>query len=213
MTKTLLTFGDSNTHDTTPTAAYGEGTRFDADTRWPGVARNALGPDWCVIEEGLPGRTANPYPDPTMGPAMNGPLGLQIALNSHGPIAVLTIMLGTNDCKTAFGLSAEAIAGQVAGLLAIAKHPEMQAQHGGFTVLLIAPPIVREEGTYVAGLMSAAAKSSALPALYADLAHHNGEEFLDASVLIQSCTEDGVHFDAAAHRTLGRAVADRVAAL
>ena len=213
MTKTVLTFGDSNTHGTMPTLRWGEGGRFDADTRWTGVARHALGPDWTVIEEGLPGRTANPFPDPTMGPAMNGPLGLQIALNSHKPIDVLTIMLGTNDCKAAFGLTGEGITGQVAGLLAIAKHPEMQEQHGTFKILLIAPPLVREEGIYVDGLFGAAAKSAALPALYADLAKHNGTAFLDASLLIQCCAEDGVHFDAAAHRTLGRAIADRVAAL
>lgn len=211
--KTLLTFGDSNTHGTMPTVRPGEGGRFDADTRWPAVTRHALGAQWTVIEEGLPGRTATPFPDPVMGPAMNGPLGLQIALNSHGPIDVLTIMLGTNDCKTAFGLSAEAIAGQVAGLLAIAKDPEMQTKHNGFAILLIAPPLVREEGIYVDGLMHAAAKSAALPALYAGLAQHNGIAFLDASLLIKTCAEDGVHFDATAHRTLGRAVADRVSGL
>lgn len=213
MMKTLLTFGDSNTHGTMPTSRWGEGGRFDAATRWPGVARHALGTGWTVIEEGLPGRTSHPFPDAVMGPAMNGPLGLQIALNSHQPIDVLTIMLGTNDCKTAFGLTADGIAGQIAGLLAIAKDPQVLTAHGGFEIMLIAPPIIREEGIYVEGLMHAAAKSAALPALYAALAQHNHIHFLDASVLITTCAEDGLHFDAAAHRTLGRAVADRVSRL
>lgn len=213
MTRTLLAFGDSNTHGTTPTSAWGMGGRFGPDERWPGVCANALGDGWNVVQEGLPGRTATPLPDPVMGAHMNGQLGLQIALASHAPIDVLAIMLGTNDCKAAFGLSAEGIAGAVAALLAIAKHPEIQDKHGGFDILLIAPPIVREEGTYVDGLWGASAKSAALPALYADLASHNGVAFLDASVLIQCCSEDGVHFDGAAHRTLGRAVAERVAAI
>ena len=213
MTRTLLAFGDSNTHGTMPTAVWGQGGRFGPDDRWPGVMRNALGPDWTVIEEGLPGRTATALPDPVMGPHMNGQLGLRIALATHKPIDALTIMLGTNDCKATFGLTAAGIAGAVAALLAIAKDPLMQADHGGFDILLIAPPLVRQEGIYVDGLWQAAGKSAELPALYADLAAHNRIHFLDASTLIQSCAEDGVHFDSAAHRTLGRAVADRIAAL
>lgn len=213
MTRTLLTFGDSNTHGTTPTSAWGEGGRFGSDERWPRVCANALGPEWVVIEEGLPGRTATALPDPVMGPHMNGQLGLQIALASHAPIDALAIMLGTNDCKAGFGLTADGIAGAIAALLAIAKHPDMQIKHGGFSILLIAPPIVREEGTYVDGLWGATTKSAALPALYADLARHNGAAFLDASTLIQCCPEDGVHFDVVAHQTLGKAVAQKVGAL
>ena len=213
MTRTLLTFGDSNTYGTTPTPVWGEDSRFGPDDRWPGVARNALGSAWCVIEEGLPGRTANPLPDPVSGPHMNGQLGLQIALASHGPIDVLTIMLGTNDCKAGFGLTAEAITGWVAALLAIAKHPEMQAKHGGFEILLIAPPTTKPEGIYLESLFGAPEKSAQLPALYAALAKHNNVHFLDASAVIACCAEDGVHFDAAAHRTLGLAVAERVAGL
>ncbi len=213
MTRTLLTFGDSNTHGTMPTPVRGEGGRFGPDARWPGVTRQALGQDWTVIEEGLPGRTATALPDPTMGPHMNGQLGLHIALNSHGPIDVLTIMLGTNDCKMAFGLTAEGITGHLAGLLAIAKEPDMQAQHDGFAIVLIAPPTVREEGIYLDGLMGAAAKCAALPALYANLAAHNGISFLDASAMIDCCAQDGVHFDGAAHKILGLAVADLVTAL
>lgn len=213
MTRTLLAFGDSNTHGTMPTTAWGQGGRFGPADRWPGVTRTALGTDWTVIEEGLPGRTATALPDPVMGPHMNGQIGLQIALASHVPIDVLVIMLGTNDCKAAFGLTAEGIAGAAAALLAIAKDAEQQEKHNGFKILLIAPPLVREEGIYLDGLWTAASKSRQLPGLYAQLAAHNGIDFLDASLLIQCCAEDGVHFDSSAHRTLGRAVADRVANL
>ena len=50
------------------------------------------------MEEGLPGRTAH-IADPVMGAHMDGCEGLKIALQSHGPIDWLVIMLGTNDTK------------------------------------------------------------------------------------------------------------------
>ena len=40
---TLLTFGDSNTHGTRPIVAEGDYGRLDAKTRWPCVAKEALG--------------------------------------------------------------------------------------------------------------------------------------------------------------------------
>ena len=54
-----------------------------------------------MVEEGLPGRTAQ-YDDPVMGAIMNGRPALRMALQSHGPIDVMTLMLGTNDVKTRF---------------------------------------------------------------------------------------------------------------
>ena len=82
--------------------------RYGEDSRWPRVAGAALGAGWTIVEEGLPGRTAQ-FDDPVMGAWMNGQMGLRIALASHGPIDWLAIMLGTNDCKTRFGGRPETI--------------------------------------------------------------------------------------------------------
>ncbi len=213
MQKTLLTFGDSNTHGTMPMTAASDNFRYGVGQRWPSVTAQALGSSWRLIEEGLPGRTATAACDPIMGSHMNGQIGLQIALGSHKPIDLLTIMLGTNDCKPYFGLTAQGIASAVAGLIAIAKDPDVQAKHGGFEILLIAPPVVQERGAFVAELWQAADKSAALPALYADLAAHTGIAFLDASPHVTTCAEDGVHFDEIAHQTLGQLVAAKIASL
>ena len=51
--KTILCYGDSNTWGWDPISE----SRFDKDVRWPGVLRKALGDDYEVISEGLPGRT------------------------------------------------------------------------------------------------------------------------------------------------------------
>ncbi|SEN15637.1 Lysophospholipase L1 [Loktanella fryxellensis] len=211
MTQTILTFGDSNTHGTPPIVTRGLYARHDATIRWPQIMAAQTG--CTLIEEGLPGRTACPVTDPEMGAHMNGHLGLRIALESHGPIDVLTLMLGTNDCKAHFGLTPEGIAAGIAGLLAIACGDVMQTRHGGFRTLLICPPPVLEQGPIAQVFHGGAARSQGLAPLYADLARVWHVGFLNAGRNIAVSPQDGVHYDADAHHTLGLAVAQAIAAL
>lgn len=208
----LLTYGDSNTHGTPPIVVRGEYHRHGPDVRWPQVCLRALGGAWELAEEGLPGRTAQ-YDDPVMGAHMNGRDGLKIALQSHGPVDVMTLMLGTNDVKTRFAATPEAVVAGIAGLLDIALSLEMQTRHGGFKVLLICPPPVEEVGPIAAEFFGGAARSKALPPLYRALAQARGVGFLDAGQIIRVSPVDGIHYDAAAHQTLGLAVAVAVRAL
>lgn len=208
----LLTYGDSNTHGTPPIVNRAEYHRFVAATRWPTRAVRALGAGWALVEEGLPGRTAQ-FADPVMGAHMNGQDGLKIALQSHGPIDVMTLMLGTNDVKTRFGATPEAITGGIAGLLDIALGVEMQTRHGGFKVLLICPPPVREVGPIAAEFFGSAVKSAALPPLYASLAAARGIGFLDAGQHIAVSGVDGIHYEPEAHAVLADVVAEAVRAL
>ena len=159
-----------------------------------------------MIEEGLPGRTTA-HADPVMGAHMDGQLGLRIALQSLGPIDLLTIMLGTNDLKAHFGLTPDGVAAGVAGLLGIAHCDEYQTRHSGFEVLLICPPLVLEQGPISDVFYGAAAKSAALAPIYAGLARHWSAKFLDAGLHITPSQTDGVHFDPDAPVTLGHAVA------
>lgn len=213
MTRTLLCFGDSNTHGTMPFALMDEPRRrHGADVRWPCVAARHLGPDWTLVEEGLPGRTAQ-FPDPVMGPHMDGRTGLRIALESHGPIDVLALMLGTNDVKAMFGATPDMVVAGIAALLNIAKAPEMQARHGGFRILLICPPPVQEVGCLAGMFFGGREKSLALPGRCRALAEALGTGFLDAGVLIRVSPVDGVHYGAAEHATLGGAAAAAIAEL
>lgn len=211
MTKTVLTFGDSNTYGTPPAHARGEYKRYGPEVRWPTVMHKALGSGWTLIEEGLPGRTTN-RADPVMGPHMDGQLGLRIALESHGPIDLLIMMLGTNDMQTHHGAAVDQVVAGLAGLLAIARSEPYQTRHGGFDIMLIAPPSVLEQGTYRDTLLAARGKSLELPFAIAQLADHWGIDFLDASAHIESSPVDGLHFEAKDHVTLGHAVAAKVAA-
>jgi lysophospholipase L1-like esterase len=212
MTRVLMTFGDSNTHGTPPITDRLLYQRYDSATRWPCRAHAALGPGWDLVEEGLPGRTAQ-FDDPVMGAFMNAQNGLRIALQSHGPLDVLTVMLGTNDVKMRFGATPAQIMGGIAGLLDIALSVDMQTRHGGFKVLLICPPPVVEVGVLAGEFWGGRAKALALPPLYQALAGARGVGFLDAGQVIAVSPVDGVHFDADAHATLAGVVAKAVAAL
>ena len=48
MTRTILCYGDSNTHGTMPMPGLGAMGRYDRHTRWPGQLA-ALLPGWQVI--------------------------------------------------------------------------------------------------------------------------------------------------------------------
>lgn len=208
----LMTFGDSNTYGTPPMQDRQRNERFAPGTRWPTVAQATLGADWQLVEEGLPGRTAQ-FDDPVMGAHMNGRIGLRIALQSHGPLDVMTLMLGTNDAKARFSTTAEDIASGIAGLLDVATGDEYQTRHGGFKILLICPPPVLEQGPIRHEFFGARARSLALPPLLRALADNYGCAFLDAGQVIGVSPVDGVHFDAAAHHRLGQAVAQAVTTL
>jgi lysophospholipase L1-like esterase len=81
--KTVLCYGDSNTWGYDPVSQ----SRFDIHTRWAGVARDLLGSDWHVIEEGLNGRTTV-WDDPIEGDK-NGKTYLPPCLATHRPLDVV----------------------------------------------------------------------------------------------------------------------------
>lgn len=209
---TVLTFGDSNTHGTPPIVTRGVYDRYDAATRWPTRAAAALGPDWALVEEGLPGRTTS-FDDPVTGAHLNGIIGLRIALFSHGPLTHLVLMLGTNDTKTRFGASPARIVAGIAGLVDMALGPEMAARHPGMKILLVAPPPVQELGPVSAEFLGAAEKSQALAPLLADYAKARGLAFLDAGRVLATSKTDGIHFEPEGHAALAKAIASSLATL
>ena len=208
----LMCFGDSNTHGTPPITERGIYARFDAATRWPTRAVAQLGPDWALVEEGLPGRTTC-FDDPMMGDHMNAVIGLRIALNSHGPLDYMTLMLGTNDVKARFGASAERIVAGIAGLVDMALAPEMAARHPGLRILLIAPPPVQEIGALAGEFIGAATKGQALAPLLKTYAATRGLGFLDAGKVLETSPIDGIHYAAKGHAALAIAVATALKAL
>ncbi len=202
--KTILCYGDSNTW------GYNAATksRFSRDERWPGVFRQELGDGYLVIEEGLNGRTTV-WDDPIEG-YKNGKEYLIPCLETHKPLDLVVIMLGTNDLKKRFSLSAYDIA-EGAGVLAhLVQRSYAGPNEGAPQVLLIAPPPVARLSDYAEMFEGCEAKSRKLGEQYRRVADEYGCHFLNAGSIIVSTELDGIHLDLSEHHKLGRAVAGQV---
>lgn len=211
--KTLLCYGDSNTHGSLPQSTANVRVRLGPRERWPGIVRQRLGDGWYVAEEGLGGRTTC-LDDDIEGPHKNGMRGLPIALETHRPVDLVVLMLGTNDLKVRFAMTAVDIARANAVLVERIRASAMNGHDGkGPNVLLVAPPPVLEIGQQVEVRAGGAAKSLRFGKLFREVADMYGIPFLDAGTVIEPSTIDGVHFEAPAHAKLGNAIADKILSL
>jgi lysophospholipase L1-like esterase len=214
--KTVLCFGDSNTWGYDPDASSGAPfpRRHPPETRWTGVLARELGADWRVVEEGQNGRTTV-FVDP-FNPYRVGRDYLPAALESHKPLDVVVLMLGTNDLKAVNAAPASQIAEGVAVLAKMILASDAGPEARPPKLLLMAPPAIGD----VTGLpdgeekfAGADAKSRRLPELYRRHARFLRCGFVNAQEFTQPSPADGVHLDAANHLALGRAVAGAVADL
>lgn len=210
MTKTILCYGDSNTWGYTPNTSFDVASRFDVHTRWAGVLRDTLGEGYWVVEEGLGGRTTV-WEDPIM-PNRNGAAYLLPCLESHQPIELVVLMLGTNDLKHRFGKSAYDIARGAGVLVEIIQRSMTAPDEGIPDVLLICPPPTTSPlpALFADQFEGAVEKSRQLWPQFQQVAQDFAVQVMNAGDIIESCPVDGIHFDAAAHRALGEAVAQRV---
>ena len=208
--RTVLAYGDSNTHGTAPMAGAEDKGRFGPDVRWTGHARGLLPGGTVLIEEGHPGRTTL-HDDPIEGAHRNGLTILPAILESHRPLDLVILMLGTNDMKARFSVTAEDVAASLDRLIRAIRAAEAGPDRGAPGILLVCPPPVLETGCLEGMFRGGAAKSAALAPLAERVAVAHGARFLDAGAHIAVSPVDGVHFDADAHATLGRAIGRIVA--
>ena len=132
--KRILCYGNSNTWGYDPLTL----DRFDEHTRWTRVLGKALGSAYEVIEEGLNGRTTV-WDDPIEG-YKSGKEYLIPCLESHKPLDLVVILLGTNDLKLRFGLSAYDVAEGASVLVGIVQGSLTGVNGRSPQVLLLAPP-------------------------------------------------------------------------
>ena len=203
--KTILCFGDSNTWGAVPET----GERFAPTVRWTGVLGRELGAEYRVIEEGLNGRTTV-WHDPVEG-RMSGKDYLVPCLESHRPLDLVAVMLGTNDLKSRFAVSAYDISQSAGVLVDLIQKSAAGLANRAPQVLLIAPPVVGKLSEY-AEMFSGDArdKSKQFARYYRLFADQYHCHFLDAAQAIVSSDLDGIHFDSGQHQELGKAVAAQV---
>jgi len=148
MKQRIVCFGDSNTW------GYDAATdgRFSADVRWPKILASLVDEQYEVIEEGLSGRTS--VCDDPLFEGLNGFHYLAPCLMSHSPLALVIIMLGTNDTKERFHLTSYNIAQGITRLALKARSLPVGENAVAPKVLVIAPPIIGE--SYIGSPVGAA---------------------------------------------------------
>jgi lysophospholipase L1-like esterase len=200
----VLCFGDSNTWGYSPKSAE----RFARTARWTGVLQAALGDGCGVIEEGLNGRTTV-WDDPIEGDK-NGRRQLPALLESHMPLDLVVLMLGTNDLKRRFSAPASDIAAGIERLVGIILASSSGRTGKAPKVLVIAPPPLARLTDLAEMFDGGTEKSRLLGKLYRQVAAEQGCAFLDAGSVIRSSDLDGIHLEEKEHRALGEAVAREV---
>lgn len=208
--KSILCFGDSNTHGTGPMSELGVERRWPFEQRWPGVLQGRLGPAWRVIEEGLPGRTIG-RDDPVEGADRNALRYLPACLRSHRPLDAVVFLLGTNDLKARFDADARAIAQGVHALLD-AVELNLTPGQARPRVLVVSPPPVLERGCLATMFSGAERRAAGLADAYAAVARARQVDHLDAGPIAPVSPIDGVHLEQAGQHQLGQRIADWVLA-
>ena len=197
----ILCFGDSNTWGYDPETDE----RYDHKTRWPCVMSSILGDEYEIVEEGMNGRTTV-WDDPVDG-LMSGLSYLKPCLLSHKPLNIVIVMLGTNDLKDRFCVSAYEIAKSAGRLVQMIQASDTGPKGSAPEVLLISPPpiVVGEDGldTRQLGLE----KSRQFAREFEEVAKQLGCSFANAGEFIESSPVDGIHFSAESQRQLGNAIA------
>jgi lysophospholipase L1-like esterase len=209
--RSVLCYGDSNTYGQTTADTPDE--RYGATERWPGVMRALLAPRWLVIEEGLSGRTTV-SDDPIEGAEKNGRTYLKPCVQSHKPLDLVILMLGTNDLKVRFNKTASEIA---MGIGALAQ--DIKALRPGVgqrvpeIMIVSPPPILQDLRGWESVFEGGWAKSLRLAEEYARVADMVEVHFFDAGSVAESSPVDGFHLDLEGHRALAHGIAEAVEAI
>lgn len=197
--KRILCFGDSLTFGHNPVSD----DRFPAKDRWTGALQDLLGEDFEIIEEGMGGRTTDL--DELDDDTRNGFSYFKSTIQSHVPLDLLIILLGTNDLKQRFNRTPKAIA---EAFKKYSNHIRPTCDEWGFTypkILLVSPPLVDEK--YVPenwGFVGAEEKSKLLAIEYKKIADELGFEFTSLANIVSPSTKDGVHLEASENHKIAK---------
>jgi lysophospholipase L1-like esterase len=207
----ILVYSDSATWGIVPLTRR----RLPFHARWPGVMELELAQaskSVRVIEDCLNGRRTV-WDDPYK-PGRNGLVGLEQRIEIHSPLALVMLMLGTNDFQSMHPHTAwHSAQGTLALIQAIRRAP-IEPGMPVPAILVIAPPPMRTpQGPLARKFTDAPAKSAGLGAALEEIAATAGCHYFDAGTVVSASAVDGIHLDEEQHGELGKALARFVAAL
>lgn len=198
--KQVLCFGDSNTFGLIP----GVDGRYGWGVRWTSIVDEWIETKgYRVIEEGLCGRTTV-FDDPLRDGRKGAEL-LPVLLETHKPVELVILMLGTNDCKTVYDASAEVIGKGIERLLGQIKGNNPK------TRILLLSPIALGDGVWEEGFDTefnelSVERSKKLPKVYEKIARENNIDFLAASDYAEPSETDREHLNEEGHRRLAEGI-------
>jgi lysophospholipase L1-like esterase len=201
----ILVYGDSLTWGIIPDTRQ----RWPFETRWPGVMERELvkaGHDVRVIEDCLNGRRTA-WDDP-FKPGRNVRIGLEQRIEVNSPLALVVVLLGTNDFQSVHDVNAGHSAQGIAALVRAVKLAPIEPGMPSPKVLIVAPPEIHEaKGVMAPKFEGARAKCAGLAAAYSAVARDLDCSFFDAGTVTTTSRIDGVHLDADQHGRVGAALA------
>ena len=204
--KNVLFYGDSNTWGFDPST----GGRYPLEKRWTTICANILGGGYHCIAAGLNGRMTA-FDDPVKE-CRNGLEGLDYELQTHKPLDLLVIMLGTNDLKYT---DAEGSTLGMRALLrkALSANERFHLSYPVFpdeTRILLVSPVLITGTVNDNAACNEAEESKQMAGLYGKLAGEYGLWFLNAANVTGPSVTDGVHLSSEGHRAIAMAVAEKI---
>lgn len=200
----ILVYSDSLSWGIIPTTRQ----RLPFDQRWPGVMEISLcsnGIDVRVVEDCLNGRRTV-WEDP-FKPGRNGIAGLAQRIEIHSPLALVIIMLGTNDFQSMHEHNAWHSSQGIAALVATIRTAPIEPGMPVPQILVVAPPPIREpRGPIAPKFEGGDRKCVGLAAAFKAVCNELGCHFFDAACVVATSDLDGVHLDAGQHLALGNAM-------
>ncbi|PYS30773.1 MAG: GDSL family lipase [Acidobacteria bacterium] len=204
----ILVYGDSISWGIVPMTRK----RFAFEARWPGVMENRLhsgGLAVRVIEDCLNARRTA-WDDP-FKPGRNGLIGLAQRIEIHSPLALVIVMLGTNDFQSMHTNNSWHSAQGIAALVTAIRQAPIEPGMPVPPVLVVAPPTtLNPKGPIAEKFIGADTKSVGLASAYREVTTALGCHFFDASTVTSSSRVDGIHLDEDQHLALGQAMAEVV---
>jgi len=205
----ILVYSDSLTWGIVPNTRQ----RLHFDERWPGVLEQKLNTsNRCVrvIENCLNGRRTV-WDDP-FKPGRNGLEGLAQCVESHSPLSLVILMLGTNDFQFCHPYNDAWSAAQgIAALVNEVRKAPIEPGMPEPDILIVSPPLIRTpQGAIAAKFRDAELRCHGLAHAYSRIASDLSCNFFDAETVTTASTVDGVHLDADQHVALGEAISEIV---
>lgn len=192
----ILCYGDSNTYGLRSDLI----TRYPRDIRWTGILQKKLGDEFYIIEEGLGGRTTV-WDDP-VEEHKNGKKYLLPCLDSHKPLDLVIIMLGTNDLKSRFSVSPSDIGASMENLIKTILKSDAGIDFQPPKILLISPVPIHSVGRTEdldQMIPDMEKRSEALAPYYKDIARRYHISYLDPTGKVEINETDGIHYTEKGH--------------